>query len=110
MGERRAGQGAAPSCQLQGRPHAPAAGSSACSLQLPPPCPLHPPAHPTPHTPPQASFPYIGIGDLRAVPLAVLDRLQPVPATFLKQLATDKDLFWDLPLGVQRQVTSSSLG
>ncbi len=30
--------------------------------------------------------------------------LQPVPATFLKQLATDRELFWDLPVGVQRQV------
>lgn len=52
----------------------------------------------------EASFPYIGIADLRAIPLAVLSRLQPVPASFLKQLATDKDLFWDLPVGVQRQV------
>ncbi len=54
--------------------------------------------------PSQASFPYIGIADLRAVPLAVLDRLQPVPATFLKQLAGDKELFVELPAGVQRQV------
>ncbi|PSC68506.1 Negative elongation factor B [Micractinium conductrix] len=52
----------------------------------------------------EASFPYIGIADLRAVPLAVLSRLHPVPASFLKQLATDKELFWDLPVGVQRQV------
>ncbi|KAI3429855.1 hypothetical protein D9Q98_010166 [Chlorella vulgaris] len=52
----------------------------------------------------EASFPYIGIADLRAVPLAVLDRLQPVPATFLKQLAGDKELFVELPAGVQRQV------
>lgn len=52
----------------------------------------------------EASFPYIGIADLRAVPLAVLSHLQPVPASFLKQLATDKELFWDLPVGVQRQV------
>ena len=58
----------------------------------------------------QASFPYIGIADLRAVPLAVLDRLQPVPATFLKQLAGDKDLFWELPVGVQRQVSALVLG
>jgi hypothetical protein len=58
----------------------------------------------TPLCLPQASFPYIGIADLRAVPLAVLDRLQPVPATFLKQLAGDKELFVELPAGVQRQV------
>lgn len=65
----------------------------------------HQSLRPTPSPPPvQASFPYIGIADLRAVPLAVLSRLQPVPASFLKQLATDKDLFWDLPVGVQRQV------
>ncbi len=38
------------------------------------------------------------------MPLAVLGRLHPVPATFLKQLATDGELFWQLPIGVQRQV------
>lgn len=59
---------------------------------------------------PQASFPYVGIADLRAVPLAVLSRLQPVPASFLKQLATDRDLFWDLPVGVQRQVGGDRAG
>ncbi|KAK9806710.1 hypothetical protein WJX72_000208 [[Myrmecia] bisecta] len=51
-----------------------------------------------------ASFAYIGLPELRAIPLAVLDKLQPVPATFLKQLTTDKELFRDLPRGVQRQV------
>jgi negative elongation factor B len=52
----------------------------------------------------EISFPYVGIPELRAVPLAVLDKLQPVPANFLKQLATDVELFGDLPRGVQRQV------
>ncbi|GAB4814531.1 hypothetical protein N2152v2_001577 [Parachlorella kessleri] len=52
----------------------------------------------------ELSFPFVGISDLRAIPLAVLDRLQPVPATFLKQLSTDRELFGELPLGVQRQV------
>ena len=47
----------------------------------------------------------MGISDLRAIPLAVLDRLQPVPATFLKQLSTDRELFGELPIGVQRQVS-----
>jgi negative elongation factor B len=51
----------------------------------------------------EATFPFIGISDLRAVPLAVLDRLNPVPASFLKQLAVDRELFWELPAGVQRQ-------
>ena len=51
----------------------------------------------------EETFPYITIPDLRAVPLAVLDRLRPVPATFLKQLASDREIFWELPVGVQRQ-------
>lgn len=52
----------------------------------------------------EASFAFVGIPELRAVPLAVLDSLQPVPATFLKQLSTDQELFHELPRGVQRQV------
>jgi negative elongation factor B len=56
------------------------------------------------HSPLQLSFPFIGISELRAVPLAVLDRLHPVPAAFVKQLAVDRELFWALPPGVQRQV------
>jgi negative elongation factor B len=51
----------------------------------------------------EETFPYITIPDLRAVPLAVLDRLRPVPSTFLKQLAADREIFWELPIGVQRQ-------
>ena len=38
------------------------------------------------------------------MPLAILGELKPVPASFLKQLAANRDLFQDLPLGVQRQV------
>jgi hypothetical protein len=34
----------------------------------------------------------------------VLGQLAPVPATFLKQLATDAELFDELPRSVQRQV------
>ena len=49
-------------------------------------------------------FPYVGLPELREVPLAVLGQLRPVPPTFLKQLATDKDLFADLPPAVQREV------
>ena len=51
-----------------------------------------------------ACFPYVGLPELREVPLAVLGQLRPVPPTFLKQLATDKDLFADLPPAVQREV------
>lgn len=58
----------------------------------------------------EASFPFVGIADLRAVPLAVLDALAAVPASFLKQLASDRELFWELPPGVQRQVRCSGLG
>mmetsp|Transcript_15476 Transcript_15476/g.43334 ORF Transcript_15476/g.43334 Transcript_15476/m.43334 type:complete len:687 (+) Transcript_15476:362-2422(+) len=52
----------------------------------------------------ESSFAFIGIPDLRAIPLAVLSRLEPVPATFLKQLSIDRELFNELPNGVQRQV------
>lgn len=71
-------------------------------------------------------YPYIGVEELRHIPLAVLSRLNPVPTTFLKQarqhslpclsslappadcaglqLAADMDLFRLLPRTVQRQV------
>lgn len=52
----------------------------------------------------ESSFAFVGINDLRAVPLAVLGRLSPVPASYLKQLATDGELFGELPITVQRQV------
>ncbi len=52
----------------------------------------------------EETFPFIGINQLRAVPLAVLDRLHPIPVTFIKQLAMDNEVFWDLPSQVQRQV------
>ena len=54
----------------------------------------------------ELSFAYVGLPQLRDVPLAVLGRLQPVPAAFLKQLATDQELFQDLPLNVQQEVSS----
>ena len=41
------------------------------------------------------------------IPLAVLGQLQQVPAAFLKQLATDQELFQDLPLNVQQEARSS---
>ena len=85
---------------LAGR-HASHAGGAHPSAPLPQPEP--PPPHPLP-TPTQLSFPFIGLPDLRAVPLAVLDRLRPVPAAFLKQLPQDPELFRELPVGVQRQV------
>lgn len=50
------------------------------------------------------SFPYVGVPELRDIPLAVLGQLQPVPPDFLTQLATDKELFADLPSTVQIQV------
>lgn len=53
----------------------------------------------------QYSFPYIGVPELRDIPLAVLGQLQPVPPDFLRQLSTDKELFADLPTSVQIQVT-----
>ncbi len=38
------------------------------------------------------------------VPLAVMERLERVPAQHLKQLAADTEVFKILPPGVQRQV------
>lgn len=52
----------------------------------------------------ESSFAFIGIPDLRVIPLTVLSRLQPVPTTFLKQLSQDAELFQELPSTVQRQV------
>lgn len=50
------------------------------------------------------SFPYVGVPELRDIPLAVLAQLEPVPPDFLMQLSTDKELFADLPSTVQIQV------
>lgn len=52
----------------------------------------------------EASFSYIKLPELRAVPLAVLNRLNPIPAAILKQLSDDPELFDTLPAGVQPQV------
>lgn len=52
----------------------------------------------------EASFSYIKLPELRAVPLAILNRLNPVPAAILKQLSDDPELFDTLPAGVQPQV------
>lgn len=49
-----------------------------------------------------------GLPQLREVPLTVLGRLKPVPAAFLKQLATDKELFHELPQNVQQEVCANS--
>eukprot|EP00884_Botryococcus_braunii_P001341 jgi/Botrbrau1/11207/Bobra.0075s0003.1 len=51
-----------------------------------------------------ASFPYIGVPDLREIPLRVLGLLHPVPSIYLKQLASDTELFEELPLTVKQQV------
>lgn len=64
------------------------------------------------HVPPEAlldllevSFPYIGLRDLKDVPLAILHKINPVPANYLRQIAADNDLFQELPIDVQRQVS-----
>lgn len=51
-----------------------------------------------------ASFPYLGIPELRQIPLLVMDTMHEVPAQFLKQLAEDTQVFKDLPPQVQQQV------
>lgn len=50
------------------------------------------------------SFPYIGVPELRDIPLSIISQLHPVPPEFLSQLAKDKELFSDLPASVQNQV------
>lgn len=55
-----------------------------------------------------SSFPYVGVPELRDIPLAVLGQLQPVPPDFLLQLSKDKELFADLPSTVQIQASISS--
>lgn len=52
----------------------------------------------------EESFRFIGIMELRSIPLAVLDRLDPIPVNYVKRLAMDNEVFWDLPTRVQRQV------
>ena len=50
-----------------------------------------------------ASFRYVAIEELRAIPLAVLERLNPVPSSYLKNISADIELFRRLPVEVQRQ-------
>ena len=50
-----------------------------------------------------ASFPYIGIEELKAIPLAALEHLKPVPSSYLKQISRNVELFRQLPVEVQRQ-------
>lgn len=51
-----------------------------------------------------SSFKYLGIPDLRPIALAVLERLRPVPTQYLKQLASDAEMFESLPVSVRQQV------
>ena len=48
----------------------------------------------------------LGLSELRGIPMAVLDRLEQVPAEYLTTLAESKDLFDELSPKVQRQVSS----
>ena len=50
-----------------------------------------------------ASFRYVAIEELRAIPLAALERLNPVPSSYLKNISRDVELFRRLPVEVQRQ-------
>jgi hypothetical protein len=49
-------------------------------------------------------FPFISIPHLQPIVISVLSRSQPVPKGNLHSLAESGDLFWGLPLSVQRQV------
>ena len=48
----------------------------------------------------------LGLTELRGIPMAVLDRLDQVPAEYLTTLAESKDLFDELSPKLQRQVSS----
>lgn len=50
------------------------------------------------------SFPYMGIPELRDIPVLVMENMDGVPGQFLKQLAEDKEVFINLPNRVQQQV------
>jgi hypothetical protein len=52
----------------------------------------------------EASFPYLGIEELRSVPIRVMERIQLVPPNYLKLLAEDKAIFQHLPPKVQQEV------
>ena len=52
----------------------------------------------------KASFPYIGIPQLRDVPQTIIHRLRSIPRAYLKSLSTDPSLFRQLSPGVQSQV------
>jgi hypothetical protein len=57
-----------------------------------------------------ASFPYIGIEELKVVPLTVFAHMIPVPSSYLKQLSRDAGLFRQLPTEVQRQCWALDAG
>ena len=50
-----------------------------------------------------ASFPYIGIEELKIVPLTVFKHMSPVPSSYLKQVSREMSIFRQLPTEVQRQ-------
>jgi len=57
-----------------------------------------------------ASFAYIGIEELKIVPLTVFAHLTPVPGTYLKRVSADVGLFRELPLEVRRQAWAADAG
>ena len=57
-----------------------------------------------------AAFPYLGLPELRAVPLEVLACMERVPAPFLKLLAEDREVFALLPQRVKQQVWEHDKG
>ena len=58
----------------------------------------------------QASFPFIGIEELKRIPLTILERLSPVPANYLKLISRDLSIFRQCSLKVQRQVWAMDKG
>ncbi|KIZ03672.1 hypothetical protein MNEG_4291 [Monoraphidium neglectum] len=51
-----------------------------------------------------ASFAYLGMPELKQIPLEVLNSMERVPAPFLKLLAEDREVFNSLPQRVKQQV------
>lgn len=51
-----------------------------------------------------ASFPYIRFPELKAIPIAVLQKIPKIPTRFIKVLKENQDIFTSLPIEVKRQI------
>eukprot|EP00741_Cyanophora_paradoxa_P007839 tig00001215_g7584.t2 len=60
----------------------------------------------------QLTFPYIGVEELKSVPIAILERIPRVPEALLRTLSSPdyRAVYRELPIAVKRQVWESSEG